>query len=82
LELLSKSNYFRFHISRKNECPSRAVEWHPPVVPTAAAVGPPSLLTLATLAAILIALTSYEALRSAEARDRIRHGRPPPQPLN
>jgi low temperature requirement protein LtrA len=50
------------------------------LVPAAAAVEPPSLLTLAVLAAILIALISYEALRFADARDRIRHNQPPPEP--
>jgi low temperature requirement protein LtrA len=34
---------------------------------------PPSLLTLGTLAAVLSALIAYEALRFADARDRVRH---------
>jgi low temperature requirement protein LtrA len=38
-----------------------------------AAVELPSLATLAVLAAVLAALIAYEALRFAEARDRIRH---------
>jgi low temperature requirement protein LtrA len=38
-----------------------------------AAVRLPALATLALLAAILTVLISYEALRFAEARDRIRH---------
>jgi low temperature requirement protein LtrA len=43
------------------------------LLPAAAALGPPSLLTLAVLAAVLTGLIAYEALRFAEARDRIRH---------
>jgi hypothetical protein len=31
------------------------------------------------LAAILSALIAYEALRFADARDRIRHNQPPPE---
>jgi low temperature requirement protein LtrA len=50
------------------------------LVPATVAIGPPSLVTLAVLSAILVALIAYEALRFAEARDRIRHNRPPPQP--
>jgi len=50
------------------------------LVPAAVAIGPPSLLTLAALAAILVTLIAYEALRFAEARDRIRHNEPPPKP--
>ena len=38
------------------------------------AVRLPALATLAVLAAVLTALISYEALRFAEARERIRHG--------
>jgi low temperature requirement protein LtrA len=38
-----------------------------------AAIELPALATLAILAAILIALIIYEALRFAEARDRVRH---------
>jgi low temperature requirement protein LtrA len=38
-----------------------------------AAVRPPSLVTLATLALVLSALIAYEALRFADARDRVRH---------
>jgi hypothetical protein len=34
---------------------------------------PPSLLTLGTLAAVLSALIAYEALRFADARERVRH---------
>jgi hypothetical protein len=34
---------------------------------------PPSLATLGALAAVLSALIAYEALRFAEARDRVRH---------
>jgi low temperature requirement protein LtrA len=49
------------------------------LVPAAAALGPPSLATLAVLAAVLSALIAYEALRFAEARERIRHGQPPPE---
>jgi low temperature requirement protein LtrA len=37
------------------------------------AAGPPALLTLGLLAAVLSALIAYEALRFAEARDRVRH---------
>jgi low temperature requirement protein LtrA len=37
------------------------------------ALKPPSLLTLGTLAAVLSALIAYEALRFADARDRVRH---------
>ncbi|HEY3759653.1 MAG TPA: low temperature requirement protein A [Solirubrobacteraceae bacterium] len=49
------------------------------LVPLDAALAPASLLTLAVLAAILITLIAYEALRFADARDRIRHNQPPPQ---
>ena len=38
-----------------------------------AALELPSLATLAILAGILVALISYEAIRFAEARDRVRH---------
>jgi len=41
------------------------------LVPVAVAI--PALATLGVLAAILVALIAYEALRFAEARDRIRH---------
>jgi low temperature requirement protein LtrA len=37
------------------------------------AVKPPALATLGTLAVVLSALIAYEALRFAEARDRVRH---------
>jgi low temperature requirement protein LtrA len=37
------------------------------------ALKPPSLATLGALAAVLIALIAYEALRFADARDRVRH---------
>jgi len=43
------------------------------LVPIETAVRPPSLVTLGTLAAVLSALIAYEALRFAEARDRVRH---------
>ena len=43
------------------------------LVPLETAVRPPSLVTLGTLAAVLSALIAYEALRFAEARDRVRH---------
>jgi low temperature requirement protein LtrA len=49
------------------------------LVPAAVALGPPSLVTLAVLAAILSALIAYEALRFAESRERIRHSQPRPQ---
>jgi len=38
-----------------------------------AALSPPALATLAVLAAVLVALIAYEALRFATLRDRIRH---------
>jgi low temperature requirement protein LtrA len=38
-----------------------------------AAVELPALATLAILAAVLAALIAYEAIRFAEARDRVRH---------
>jgi low temperature requirement protein LtrA len=41
------------------------------LVPAAAAL--PSLVTLALLAAVLVALIGYEVIRFGEARDRIRH---------
>ncbi|MFI4992043.1 MAG: low temperature requirement protein A [Solirubrobacterales bacterium] len=47
------------------------------LVPVENAVKPPSLLTLTVLAAVLAALIAYEALRFAEARERVRH--PPAQ---
>jgi low temperature requirement protein LtrA len=37
------------------------------------AVGIPALATLAILAALLVGLVAYEAIRFAEARDRVRH---------
>lgn len=43
------------------------------MVPLAIVLRPPSLLTLALLALVLAALIAYEALRFADARDRIRH---------
>jgi low temperature requirement protein LtrA len=43
------------------------------LVPVETAVRPPSLVTLGTLAAVLSALIAYEALRFADARDRVRH---------
>ena len=49
------------------------------LLPLEVALRPVSLLTLALLAAILIALIAYEALRFADARDRIRHNQPPPE---
>jgi len=49
------------------------------LVPLEVALHPVSLLTLTALAAILIALIAYEALRFADARDRIRHSQPPPE---
>jgi low temperature requirement protein LtrA len=51
------------------------------LVPVEAVLKPSSLLTLAVLAVILIALIAYEALRFADARDRIRHNQPPPAPV-
>jgi low temperature requirement protein LtrA len=43
------------------------------LLPLEAAVKPSSLLALGSLALVLSALTAYEALRFAEARDRVRH---------
>ena len=43
------------------------------LLPVAVLLEPPSLVTLGMLAAVLAALISYEALRYAEARDRVRH---------
>jgi hypothetical protein len=40
----------------------------------------PALVTLAILAAILVVLIAYEALRFAELRDRIRHQLAEPVP--
>ena len=37
------------------------------------AVELPALVTLAVLARVLAALIAYEAIRFAEARDRVRH---------
>jgi low temperature requirement protein LtrA len=50
------------------------------LVPVENTVKPPSLLTLAVLAAVLSALIAYEALRFAEARERVRH-QPPQETL-
>jgi low temperature requirement protein LtrA len=50
------------------------------LVPIGAALSPPSLATLAVLAALLSALIAYEALRFADARERIRHYRPASEP--
>jgi low temperature requirement protein LtrA len=46
------------------------------LVAPAAVLQPPSLATLAVLAVVLSALIAYEALRFADARERIRHARP------
>ncbi|HEY2201846.1 MAG TPA: low temperature requirement protein A [Solirubrobacteraceae bacterium] len=43
------------------------------LLPTEVALKPPSLATLGVLAAVLAGLIAYEALRYAEARDRVRH---------
>jgi low temperature requirement protein LtrA len=43
------------------------------LIPVVVALALPSLATLAILTALLCALIAYEALRFAEARDRIRH---------
>jgi low temperature requirement protein LtrA len=43
------------------------------LVPATVALGISSLATLSALAAILTALIAYEALRFADARDRVRH---------
>ncbi len=43
------------------------------LLPAAVALQPPSLATLGALAAVLVGLISYEAVRYAEARERIRH---------
>ena len=51
------------------------------LLPATNALAPPSLVTLAVLAAVLTALIAYEALRFADSRDRIRHNLPPPQSL-
>jgi low temperature requirement protein LtrA len=40
----------------------------------------PALATLGVLAAVLVALIAYEAIRFADARDRIRHLEPEPAP--
>jgi low temperature requirement protein LtrA len=50
------------------------------LLPLERVLRPASLLTLAVLAAILTALIAYEALRFADARDRIRHNQPPLEP--
>jgi low temperature requirement protein LtrA len=44
------------------------------LLPLESTVRPPSLLTLGILAAVLSGLIAYEALRFAEARERVRHG--------
>jgi low temperature requirement protein LtrA len=49
------------------------------LLPLERALQPVSLLTLAVLAAILVTLIAYEALRFADARDRIRHNQAPPE---
>jgi low temperature requirement protein LtrA len=49
------------------------------LVPVVVLLGPPSLATLGVLAAVLAGLIAYEALRYAEARERIRHQRPAPE---
>jgi low temperature requirement protein LtrA len=51
------------------------------LLPAALAVKPPALVTLAMLAGVLTALIAYEALRFAEARERIRHKQPSSQSL-
>jgi low temperature requirement protein LtrA len=51
------------------------------LLPATTALEPPSLVTLAVLAAVLTGLITYEALRFAEARDRIRHRPPLPESL-
>jgi low temperature requirement protein LtrA len=43
------------------------------LLPLDYALRPPSLVTLAVLAAALSALVGYEAFRFAEARERVRH---------
>jgi low temperature requirement protein LtrA len=43
------------------------------LVPVAVALSAPSLATLGLLAAVLVAMTVYEALRYAAARERLRH---------
>jgi hypothetical protein len=52
------------------------------LVPLAAALSPPSLATLAVLAVLLSVLIAYEALRFADARERIRHYRPASEPAD
>jgi len=52
------------------------------LLPAGAAL--PALATLAILAAVLVTLICYEALRYADVRDRVRHQparEPPPEPL-
>jgi low temperature requirement protein LtrA len=44
------------------------------LVPITVALGISSLATLGILAGVLVALISYEVLRFAEVRDRVRHG--------
>jgi len=51
------------------------------LLPAALAVKPAALVMLAVLAGVLTALITYEALRFAEARERIRHKQPVSQPL-
>ena len=46
-----------------------------------AATALPALVTLAILAAVLVALIVYEALRYAEVRERVRH-RPAPDAIH
>jgi hypothetical protein len=43
------------------------------LVPVETAVRPSSLATLGALAAVLSGLIAYEALRFADARERVRH---------
>jgi low temperature requirement protein LtrA len=43
------------------------------LVPAVVALRPPSLVTLGVLTAVLVGLITYEVLRYAEFRDRIRH---------
>jgi low temperature requirement protein LtrA len=49
------------------------------LLPAVVALAPPSLVTLAVLAALLTGLIAYEALRFADARERIRHNQPRPE---
>jgi low temperature requirement protein LtrA len=52
------------------------------LIPAATTLSPPSLATLAVLAALLSTLIAYEALRFADARERIRHYRPASEPAS